>query len=331
MGPRFPLDPGLGLVFREVGAPVGELLARAGLPADALGGTLVDARTYFALWRALEEVTKDPQLPLTVALRYPVEVFQPALFAALASPHLGAALERLSDHKQLLGPLRFSLRWTGRQLTLTLRYVSDAGMPPEGLVLTEMAFLVRLARLGTRESIRPESVSLRRTRPNGPIPRALRDHFGVEVEAGRAHQITFSRSDAERPFLTRNDAMWSVFAPELRRRVAELEGSESWESRVHGALLELIPAGRASLKHVAEKLGVTERTLQRRILAEQTSFAAMRDRTRMALARHYLNETEVSLTEIAFLLAFDNPNSFHRAFRRWTGQTPGAMREEAAG
>ena len=79
---------------------------------------------------------------------------------------------------------------------------------------------------------------------------------------------------------------------------------------------------------VARKLAMSKRTLQRRLSTEGTTFREILQDTREALAKHYLGQTSLSAQEISFLLGFDEPNSFYRAFNDWTGETPDGMRQQ---
>jgi AraC-like DNA-binding protein len=72
---------------------------------------------------------------------------------------------------------------------------------------------------------------------------------------------------------------------------------------------------------MAKRLGLTARSLQRRLQDEGTSFQALRDETRRSLADRYLGQG-LSVAEISFLLGFSEPSAFFRAFKRWTGLTP---------
>ena len=85
------------------------------------------------------------------------------------------------------------------------------------------------------------------------------------------------------------------------------------------------------MEDVARKLVLSKRTLQRRIEAEGTSYQRILKETREALARHYLQKTELPAAEISFLLGFDEPNSFYRAFRTWSGTTPESVRHARMG
>jgi AraC-like DNA-binding protein len=83
------------------------------------------------------------------------------------------------------------------------------------------------------------------------------------------------------------------------------------------------------MEAIAERLALSKRTLQRRLEDEGTSYQVVLRDTRAALALHYLERTRIPAAEISFLLGFEEPNSFFRAFSEWTGQTPEAVRREA--
>lgn len=146
------------------------------------------------------------------------------------------------------------------------------------------------------------------------------------MRRGAKHRLVFTAADAQLPFLNSNDALWRTFEPGLRVRLAKLDAEASTERRVRAALLEGLPSGRGSMDDVARTLGLSRRTLQRRMEAEGTRFQQVLQQTRTSLARHYLETTQLPAAEISFLLGFDEPNSFYRVYREWTGTTPGNAR-----
>lgn len=101
--------------------------------------------------------------------------------------------------------------------------------------------------------------------------------------------------------------------------------------RVQEAVPELLPKGEAGADQVAKTLGTSARTLHRRLTEEGTTFRELSDELRHHLALGYLYEKDLSLSEIAFILGFSNPNAFHKAFKRWTGTTAGAYRARVTG
>ncbi|MBL8678501.1 MAG: AraC family transcriptional regulator ligand-binding domain-containing protein [Myxococcales bacterium] len=322
----YAIDPGWRALWSDLGVSWPDALALAGLPGDLLSrrSQTLSSSEYFALFRALETLAKDPLLPVRIVEKYAVESFQPPLFAALCSDSFATAVERVATYKRLIGPMKLEVKTDDRSLALELRWVDGVEPPPAGLVLCELAFLLRLARIGTREPITATRVTLADDR--APLTQGLDAFFGAPVERGAAHTLVIAKRDAERPFLTVNDGLWALFEPELRRRLSDLDARATTSERVRAALLELIPSGRASLADAAKKLSSSTRTLQRRLGDEGTSFQELLDQTRKELALHYLRRTAISAGEISFLLGFSEPSSFFRAFQGWTGETPERVR-----
>lgn len=124
-----------------------------------------------------------------------------------------------------------------------------------------------------------------------------------------------------------NDRVWSTFEPDLRMRLADLEGSVDVAQRVRATLLDALPGGGVEMADVARRLGMSRRSLQRHLEASGATYTQLLQATRRALAQHYLVTTNLSAAEIAFLLGFEESTSFFRAFRGWTGQTPDRARQ----
>jgi AraC-like DNA-binding protein len=243
----------------------------------------------------------------------------------MCSSSLRVAAHRLAEYKRLIGPVRLSVMDTRRGLEL--EYVWPDGMqPPGALAAAELVFWVALARLATRAEVSPTEI----TTPWVPrSPDAYRTYFGVPVREAEAQRLVFSSRDADLPFVTQNEGLWDFFEPQLRKRLTELELGATVAERVRGALLELLPSGSPSMNAVARALAVSTRTLQRRLRDEGTTFQGVLSETRESLARHYLTSSGLTTSEISFLLGYEEPNSFYRAFRSWTGETPEAVRGTA--
>ena len=95
-------------------------------------------------------------------------------------------------------------------------------------------------------------------------------------------------------------------------------------------LFELIPQNAATLENVASKLAIGGRTLQRLLKAESTSFNSILRNVRSELAKQQLQDTDLPISEIAYMLGFAEPSIFHRSFKKWTGKTPRIFRLESA-
>ncbi|MDB5428374.1 MAG: AraC family transcriptional regulator [Phenylobacterium sp.] len=110
-----------------------------------------------------------------------------------------------------------------------------------------------------------------------------------------------------------------------------LEGSKSVRGRVESLLMPILHTGNASMDVVAAKLGVSRQTLFRKLKTEGVTFERVLNELRHRMAADYLGARKVSVNETAYLVGFSEPAAFSRAFKRWTGSSPRAMRAAGAG
>jgi AraC-like DNA-binding protein len=106
----------------------------------------------------------------------------------------------------------------------------------------------------------------------------------------------------------------------------KLENSKSMRGRVESLLVPILQTGEAKMETIARKLGLSRQTLFRKLKAESVTFEQVLDELRHKLAREYLNGKNVSVNETAYLLGFSDAAAFSRAFKRWTGSSPGTMK-----
>ncbi len=316
-------------LLADLGVRYQDVLRRADLPEDLLNhrDPRVSGKKFLAFARAIEEEIDHPQLPVVLIDAMTAEFFSPPVFASLCSPNLEVAAKRLARFKPLVAPVRLSVETVDDGLKLSYLWHDTLTDVPASMYGAEALFIVKLARMGTREHVRPTSVTLPMFPPRHE---AYEEYIGTSFEPGAGVSVTFSREDAARPFLSANNSMWEIFEPELRQRLADLEGAASFEERTRAVLLEALPSGQGSLEIVARRLATSPRSLQRRLRHEGTSFKSIVRETRERLARHYLSNTAHSSSEIAYLLGFEDPTSFFRAFHSWTGSTPERLRRAAA-
>lgn len=315
------------VLLHDIGVDEVSVLRRAGLPVTSFhgDGSRISLEAYYALSDAVEEESGDPELPLRAGQIVSVELFDPALFAAICSPDMNTAADRLGEFKRLVGAFSLDVEVGDTQTWVNFRCKHRPDVP-RARGLSELVFLVAFARRATRHHIVPRRVTVQRA-PAVLEPYA--DYFGCPVVEGDAWCVSFGAQDAKRPFLTHNARMWEAFEPGLRRRMTEADEHTSTRDRVEMALFELLPSGRARLSDLAKEVGVGTRTLQRHLAAEGTSWLEMLNQTRERLARHYLENTKMTPAEVSFLLGFEDANSLFRAFQRWTGTTPESWRSHA--
>jgi AraC-like DNA-binding protein len=136
------------------------------------------------------------------------------------------------------------------------------------------------------------------------------------------HGFAFDRSLADLPIPGADAELHAILKARVDALMAEHFQPPSFATVVRRLLSEQIPAGNPSAEHIARIMRMSRRTLSRRLEHERTSFNSELDAVRRRLAFDQLGNTSVPLSEVAFLAGFSHVESFHRAFKRWTGQTP---------
>lgn len=322
---RFTVHSGWKLILSDLGVAPGDLLALAELPADLFSrkdASLTPAE-YFRIFHSLEKLVGETELPLRLGVAISVEAFDPSLFASLCSPNLNVALVRLAKYKRLCGPLALEV-FLGKDYTEVVIECYGYDRPlPRSIGAMEVIFFTQLARLATRQAIRPIEVELT-TLPSQSAP--CEDFLGCRLRLGTQNRIRFSAQDVTRPFLTENIAMWQFFEPELQARLSKLDAGASTRERVRSALLDMLPSGQNTIEDISKRLAMSKRSLQRHLADEAATYQDVLNDTRRELASYYLARSAISPGEISFLIGFQDTNSFLRAFKGWTGVTPGEYR-----
>ena len=322
---RFILDGCYGAALERYGIRVEEALRNAELPGDAFRHKTptMKEEEYFRFLDAVSELITDPETPVQIACADGAERFSPPIFACYCSKNGEICIERLARYKRLIGPMRFVVDKTDAEIGVELTTEDGVNELPRFLVETEFAFLVGILRKATREAVSPLSVTMK-----SPVTeKAFSDFLTVPVTRGDKNRIAFSRRDCRIPFISYDEAMWSYFEPEMNKRLADLDVDESVGARVRSALTELLPGGASGMGDVAAKLGLSRRTLQRKLEAEHTTFQKQLNGTRELLAIHYIRNTDMSANDIAYLLGYQEVNSFLRAFAIWTGMSVSEYRK----
>ena len=323
----FPVDRKWALGLERFNVDVIQVLRQAGLPDDLFHqpGASLSTEEFFGLWESFAANVEDPAFPITLVESMSVERFDPPLFAAYCSPNFETALQRLSKFKALICPMRLELRQSSDTTEVAPVFTESTLTPPSALIAFELAIFVQLARMGTRETIQPLQVL-------SPVEFDAEDRycefFGVRPERADRMGLVFSSDTVALPFVAANSNLWSLFEPGMLQRLSELDNEASLANRVRAVLMKLLPGGDSSMALVASKLAMSKRTLQRRLSQEGTSFQVELGRVREELAQHYLANTDLTNIQISYLLGFDDPSSFFRAFHTWTGTSPERARSE---
>lgn len=326
---HFRLAAFVGEKLEENGVPVPAVLRRAGLPADLFDGKriLLTTQELFAFWHAIGAVSEDPAIALKLGTEPHAQRFHPSGIAALATENFGAAIRHLARYKQLTCPEEILEEVADGEWSVRFRWTEAPDVEPTVLVEYCFAWLQTIARHGTGTTLSPVRLELIQPREH---TRELERHFGCEVLSGVARNaMVFRAQDAAAPFKTRNSELLDLLAPQLEEQLRQSCSEENggFVHLVRDAIQQRLTGKRPSMDDVARALHVSSRTLQRRLQESGSSFQRVLDESRHQMARYYLGNSVLELNEAAYLLGYEDANSFVRAFRGWEGVPPGHWRE----
>jgi AraC-like DNA-binding protein len=334
MSKHFRVPGRLSAKLQESGIRVSSVLQHAGLPSGLLDQPriLVTTEELFALWRGIGQVSPDPAIGLALGTESKAEHFDPVVLAALSTGSFGEAMRQVARYKQLSCPEELVLESDHAEWSIQFRWLLANDAEPTALTDLCFAWVLSIARHGTGTRISP--VRLEFVRSRGHV-RPLERHFGCPVVFGAARNaIIFHASDAARPFVTRNAELLAMLAPQLDEELKQHRGQETFPERVRATIQRRLTGRRPRMQEIARELHISSRTLQRRLQDAGYSFQRVLEESRRQLARHYLASSQLELNETAYLLGYEDSNSFVRAFRSWEGVPPahwrGTWRAKAA-
>ncbi|MBM7635497.1 AraC family transcriptional regulator [Streptococcus saliviloxodontae] len=244
-----------------------------------------------------------------------IQMFVPAFFAALSSPNGLEALARFARFKKLVGPIQVDIIEAETTISVTYKFAHANMDLPKFSILNEQLLVLNMIRTGTGERIIPLVVETPFDYDEETV-----SEFSVPIQKSDSNRLIFDKSDLQKPFLTQNNIMWQYLEPELNQHLAQQSAKESFASYVQQELYSAIPSGQFLVEDIAHRLGVSVRTLQRQLSAENTSFKQELQAVQKAMTFSYL-KMQLPLEEISTLIGYSEVNAFSRAFKKWTGMT----------
>ncbi|QSQ17537.1 AraC family transcriptional regulator [Myxococcus landrumensis] len=326
MTQRFRVAYTLPRRLAEMGISPEAVLQRAGLPLGLfdLEKILVTTDELFALYRGMTESSEDPAIGLKLGTENRVEQYDPVAIAGLYARSFRDAIERIARYKQLICPEELRLHERGDESEVRFVWTFSDEREPPLLVDHCFSWLVGIGRKGTERPLNPRRVEFQRATEHKPMYEA---HFGCPVKFKASHDsLVFHRADLDLPFVSHNPDMLGVIAPQLELELGKRLAQSSLSERARSVLKRQLAGQRPAIQQVASELCVSTRTLQRRLNEEGFSFQSLLEEARRELARHYLAHSPLELSEIAYLLGYEDANSFFRAFHHWEGVPPGQWR-----
>lgn len=254
-----------------------------------------------------------------------------AEYAVRNSPTFGEALRRFARFARLVADsVEVTLDRDGDVARLGGTFATEQvpGLP--AIVVRQgvdvwLSTVVTLGRNLTATAWSPREVHMTYPRPDDVAPYEALFRAPLLFEQPRS-EVVLDAALLDLPVRGADTALGSFINRQCDEMLAKLPAARDESARVRKAIASALASGDVRCAAVARALGTSSRTLQRRLAEEGTSHQQLLDEVRRELSVRYLAERQLGIGEIAFLLGYSEPAAFHRAFKRWLGQSPAAFR-----
>lgn len=315
----------MGDAFRQRGLNADELLAKSGVP---IGPTdEMDVRhlsdLFSGMWEQAVAKTGDPAIGLT-RVGHPLAAFGVISHMLLASNNVLAAAKCLARFAALLSPT-FTMDVAREDERYVITFSISGGRRPVPMQRFDFLATVFLdgAHWITGRRLVPHVMHVPFPEPPDAMP--WREAYGCQIVFNASSfRGEFSVSDFEQPIPTSDPAIADMCVRMTEQAAQEF--GDHFTGKVRQSLTRILHKGDPRREQVAEILCISERTLQRRLSEEGTSFAELVDAVRRERAERMLARGYLSVTEMACELGFSDPSNFYRACKRWFGLSPSSLR-----
>jgi AraC-like DNA-binding protein len=314
----------LAAVAASGGSPE-RVLAAAGLTADDLGDVdrLIDVEQVARLFEEAARDTGDESFGLHLGATYELTAIGALSYAVLNAPTVGTALanfERYARAHMTHGRIAVERRGDEAELVydLGLGDHERTRQLADGTAVVGVKLMRQLA----GPEWRP-----RRIRIGHAPPPDVREHvrlLGSALQFGEPVMtaLAFDAADLDREIAGADRGLLPIVERHLQELVAATPSDTDWIAEIRSAVAAAVCDGAPTIQTIAKRVGASVRTLQRRLADHGVVFKDLVAETRRDLALRYLAHGDAELTEIAFLVGYSELSAFHRAFKKWTGETP---------
>jgi AraC-like DNA-binding protein len=318
--------------MREAGTVEADVLSEAGLTAAEIQDPSVrlEVRTQIRLLELAAQAVQDECLGFHLARSFDLREIGLLYYVMASSEQLADSLRNAERYSVINNEgVRLHLRSDGATV-IALDYVNVDRHSDRHHMEFWLTTVLRLCRQLTDSRIAPRRVRVRHFRDGATAE--YKSFFASDVEFGAdADEIIFPKTFASLPSVgaaTHLNKLLRQYADEALAR--KPNARDSVRTDVQRVIPQLLPHGKAKTSEVARQLGLSRRTLSRSLFAEGVTFAEILEELRAALAKRYLRDRELPVSEIAWLLGYREISSFTHAFKRWTGMSPIQFRSSTA-
>lgn len=306
------------------------LLAQAGIAPEELAAERWPIDHITRLWRAAVHCTQDAGFGLKAGAGVGPASFNVVSYLLQSAPTLRAALALVQKYQRLISDGGRFQTITGPEACWVVYHPRQGALAfSPHQIESVLAAVVVFARWVTGSALRPQRVQLSQARI-GPLA-GYREVFQCPVDFEQAFSgVLLANAQLDAPLPQANAQLAQAHQQQAAARLAALSRQDGLEQTLRMWIASQLQGQAPARAQAARALGLSERTLARRMRAEGLSYSALLDGVRRDAALQAVAQTTRALSDIALALGYAEPSVFTRAFRRWTGATPGQWRGRGA-
>jgi AraC-like DNA-binding protein len=250
-------------------------------------------------------------------------------YVVASSATIEEALRRLTRFSSLIHEgMQLSASF-GRELRVAIHYVGVPRRSDRHQAECWLTVLLNFVRQLSGRRVVARSVHFAHSRPNGS--REIDRHFGAPVEFDAdVDEVALDGGIAALPAVSADPYLNKILLKYCEEALGHRPRARgTFRTAVENAVVPELPHGDVEVDRTARRLGMSRRTIARKLAAEGLTYSVVLEELRLDLARRYLADPELSIAKIAWLLGYREASAFSRAFRRWTGGSPRAARSSA--
>jgi AraC-like DNA-binding protein len=301
---------------------VGLLLRKAGLTLQQIDNSTLrlSAKSQIIFLNLVASGLGDKLFGFHLAHDFDLREIGTLYYIMASSETLGEALQRAARYSRIANEAVHLKYQKNRDIVITFKYIDVARHQDRHQIEFFMIALVRLMRHLSGHYLLPIRVTL--THHRDGFPPAFKSFFGCDVAFGSpVDEIAFPASVQPMLLASADPFLHAMLIAQCEQMHVDRLRPAALRASVENEIAPLLPHG-AQTSEIARKLGMSQRTLARRLASEGLSFTAILDEMKFDLAKHYLMEADLPISTIAWLLGYQEVSAFSHAFKRWTGRTP---------
>jgi AraC-like DNA-binding protein len=310
--------------LRKAKIPLLPLLAKAGLTVEQIDdeSSRLEASSQVRFLALAAAALRDDLLGIHVSRDFDLRRTGLFYYVLASSENMSDALQRAERYSRIVNE-GISLRCgSGKDVVITLDYIGVERRLDRHQIEFWLVSLVRLCRQLANRRLVPSRVRVAHHRPK--TPPELRSLLGCKIVFGaNVDEIVFPAAVKFMPIGSADNHLNELLIKYCEEALAHRRvGSQTLRSNVERTIATLLPHGMARAAEVARRVGMSPRTLTRRLASEGLTFSGILEEQKIDLARHYLQESDLPISQIGWLLGYREISAFTHAFKRWTGSTP---------